>query len=50
MQAGKQRQALPLIRRFNEHSERVLNAALGGQEPPAKRRRLDREGAGEVFA
>ncbi|KAG8985698.1 RNA polymerase II transcription factor B subunit 1, partial [Tulasnella sp. 427] len=43
MQAGKQKQALPLIRRFNEHSERVLNAALGSQEPPAKRRRIDPE-------
>ncbi|KAG8907947.1 RNA polymerase II transcription factor B subunit 1 [Tulasnella sp. 403] len=39
MQAGKQRQALPLIRRFNEHSERLLNTALG-DEPPAKRRRV----------
>lgn len=47
MQAGKQRQALPLIRRFNEHSERVLNAVLGGQEPPAKRRRIDPGAAGE---
>ncbi|KIO32239.1 hypothetical protein M407DRAFT_215073 [Tulasnella calospora MUT 4182] len=47
MQAGKQRQALPLIRRFNEHSERVLNAALGDQEHPAKRRRIDSEVAGE---
>lgn len=28
MQAGKQRGALPLIRRFNQHSERLLNSAL----------------------
>ncbi len=28
MQAGRQRGALPLIRKFNEHSERLLNAAL----------------------
>lgn len=27
MQAGRQRGALPLIRKFNEHSERLLNAA-----------------------
>ncbi|KAG9056445.1 RNA polymerase II transcription factor B subunit 1 [Serendipita sp. 407] len=29
MQAGKQRSSLPLIRKFNEHSERLLNSALG---------------------
>lgn len=28
MQAGRQRGALPLIRKFNEHSERLLNSAL----------------------
>ncbi|KAI5123068.1 hypothetical protein M0805_000502 [Coniferiporia weirii] len=38
MQAGRQRGALPLIRKFNEHSERLLNAAEGS---PSKRRRLD---------
>ena len=27
MQAGKQRGALPLIRKFNEHSERLLKCA-----------------------
>ncbi len=27
MQAGKQRGALPLIRKFNEHSERLLKSA-----------------------
>ncbi|KAG8981540.1 RNA polymerase II transcription factor B subunit 1 [Tulasnella sp. JGI-2019a] len=40
MQAGKQRQALPLIRRFNEHSQRLLDSALGSSEPPSKRRKL----------
>ncbi|KIK97803.1 hypothetical protein PAXRUDRAFT_824572 [Paxillus rubicundulus Ve08.2h10] len=40
MQAGRQRGALPLIRKFNEHSERLLNSALG-QGPPSKRRRTD---------
>ncbi|KAG1832517.1 hypothetical protein EV424DRAFT_1369109 [Suillus variegatus] len=40
MQAGRQRGALPLIRKFNEHSERLLNSALG-EVPPAKRRRID---------
>ncbi|KAG8834705.1 RNA polymerase II transcription factor B subunit 1 [Serendipita sp. 399] len=29
MQAGKQKSSLPLIRKFNEHSERLLNSALG---------------------
>lgn len=28
MQAGKQRASLPLMRRFNEHSERLLDSAL----------------------
>lgn len=28
MQAGRQKAALPLIRRFNEHSERLLKSAL----------------------
>ncbi|KAG1729203.1 uncharacterized protein EDB91DRAFT_1159997 [Suillus paluster] len=40
MQAGRQRGALPLIRKFNEHSERLLNSALG-EVQPAKRRRID---------
>lgn len=40
MQAGRQRGALPLIRKFNEHSERLLNAALG-EGPPTKRRRVE---------
>ncbi|KZV97754.1 hypothetical protein EXIGLDRAFT_811339 [Exidia glandulosa HHB12029] len=40
MQPGKQRAVLPLIRRFNEHSERLLTSALGDL-PPAKRRRVD---------
>ena len=28
MQAGKQRAVLPLIRKFNEHSSRLLNTVL----------------------
>ncbi|KAH8828569.1 hypothetical protein DL96DRAFT_1603756 [Flagelloscypha sp. PMI_526] len=44
MQAGKQKAALPLIRKFNEHSERLLNSALGDL-PSAKRRRLDSSAA-----
>ncbi|EIN11764.1 hypothetical protein PUNSTDRAFT_50633 [Punctularia strigosozonata HHB-11173 SS5] len=39
MQAGRQRATLPLIRKFNEHSERLLKSALG-DEPPSKKRRL----------
>ncbi|KAI0930476.1 hypothetical protein AcW1_009147 [Taiwanofungus camphoratus] len=41
MQAGKQKAVLPLIRKFNEHSGRLLDNALG--EPAAKRRRTDVE-------
>ncbi|KIM31414.1 hypothetical protein M408DRAFT_65050 [Serendipita vermifera MAFF 305830] len=41
MQAGKQKSTLPLIRKFNEHSERLLNSALG-QMKPVKRARLER--------
>ncbi|KAF5325666.1 hypothetical protein D9611_000372 [Ephemerocybe angulata] len=40
MQAGRQKGAIPLIRKFNEHSERLLNSALGDL-PPTKRRRVD---------
>ncbi|KAF8342155.1 uncharacterized protein EI90DRAFT_3032292 [Cantharellus anzutake] len=29
MQAGKRKNAIPIIRRFNEHSERLLESALG---------------------
>ncbi|KAI0063716.1 hypothetical protein BV25DRAFT_1936361 [Artomyces pyxidatus] len=39
MQAGKQRGALPLIRKFNEHSERLLKTSMYGS--PAKRRRVE---------
>ncbi|GLB37585.1 putative TFIIH p62 subunit, N-terminal domain [Lyophyllum shimeji] len=40
MQAGRQKAALPLIRKFNEHSERLLRSALG-EGPPTKRQRLN---------
>ncbi|KAJ7045772.1 hypothetical protein C8F04DRAFT_1025768 [Mycena alexandri] len=40
MIAGRQRGALPLIRKFNEHSERLLNSALG-EVPAAKRQKLN---------
>ncbi|KAL7281728.1 hypothetical protein ACG7TL_005046 [Trametes sanguinea] len=39
MQAGKQKAVLPLIRKFNEHSTRLLDTALGG--PAVKRRRTE---------
>ncbi|KAF9263313.1 hypothetical protein L218DRAFT_959330 [Marasmius fiardii PR-910] len=42
MQPGRQKGALPLIRKFNEHSERLLNSALG-EGPATKRRRVDTE-------
>ncbi|KII92831.1 hypothetical protein PLICRDRAFT_89359 [Plicaturopsis crispa FD-325 SS-3] len=48
MQAGRKRDALPLIRKFNEHSERLLNSALG-DVPPAKRRRTD-SGREELYS
>ncbi|CDZ98159.1 RNA polymerase II transcription initiation/nucleotide excision repair factor TFIIH, subunit TFB1 [Phaffia rhodozyma] len=48
MQAGKQRSSLPLMRRFNEHSEKLLKAIDNGindgiksEEPSGKRPRLD---------
>ncbi|KDQ57793.1 hypothetical protein JAAARDRAFT_687589 [Jaapia argillacea MUCL 33604] len=42
MQAGRQKGVLPLIRKFNEHSERLLKSVLGPDDgPAAKRRRLD---------
>ncbi|EPQ57316.1 hypothetical protein GLOTRDRAFT_115299 [Gloeophyllum trabeum ATCC 11539] len=41
MQAGKQKGVLPLIRKFNEHSERLLKSALGEDGPTTKRRRID---------
>jgi len=40
MQAGKQRGALPLIRKFNEHSERLLKSAMS-LDDTNKRRRVD---------
>jgi transcription initiation factor TFIIH subunit 1 len=40
MQAGRQRATLPLIRKFNEHSERLLKSSLG-DGPASKRRRTD---------
>ncbi|KAF8635215.1 hypothetical protein AX17_003991 [Amanita inopinata Kibby_2008] len=42
MQAGRQKGALPLIRKFNEHSERLLKSALGDVRP-SKRQRTDEE-------
>ncbi|KAL0956420.1 hypothetical protein HGRIS_002568 [Hohenbuehelia grisea] len=42
MQPGRQRGALPLIRKFNEHSERLLNSALG-EASAAKRRKIDKD-------
>ncbi|KAJ7135788.1 hypothetical protein C8R44DRAFT_769020, partial [Mycena epipterygia] len=47
MIAGRQRGALPLIRKFNEHSERLLNSVLG--EPAAKRRKLNTD-ASDTYA
>ncbi|KAN0090726.1 hypothetical protein V8E55_004292 [Tylopilus felleus] len=49
MQAGRQRGALPLIRKFNEHSERLLNSALG-DAPPGKRRRVNGDDGENPFS
>lgn len=43
MRAGRQRGVLPLIRKFNDHSERLLNSTLG-DNPPPKRRRVEDDG------
>ncbi|KAH0827365.1 hypothetical protein J3R83DRAFT_4014 [Lanmaoa asiatica] len=49
MQAGRQRGALPLIRKFNEHSERLLNSAfyLVARDVPRSKRRRVNGGDGE---
>ncbi|KAJ7287846.1 hypothetical protein C8J57DRAFT_1285066 [Mycena rebaudengoi] len=44
MMAGRQRGALPLIRKFNEHSERLLNSALG-EGSAAKRQKIAADGS-----
>ncbi|KAJ3550103.1 hypothetical protein NM688_g5109 [Phlebia brevispora] len=49
MQAGKQKAVLPLIRKFNEHSSRLLNTVLSRGEPATKKRRLE-EGVEERYA
>ncbi|KAF8270272.1 hypothetical protein EI94DRAFT_1798336 [Lactarius quietus] len=41
MQAGKQRGALPLIRKFNEHSNACSSPLCGSTDGTGKRRRLD---------
>ncbi|KAL7415329.1 hypothetical protein BDY24DRAFT_382565 [Mrakia frigida] len=45
MQAGRERASLPLMRRFNEHSEKLLRATTqnpsSADEPAAKRLRTD---------
>lgn len=43
MRAGRQRGVLPLIRKFNDHSERLLNSTLG-DNPLPKRRRVEGDG------
>ncbi|SOV09698.1 related to TFB1 - subunit of RNA polymerase II transcription initiation factor TFIIH [Ustilago sp. UG-2017a] len=43
MRAGAERRTLPLMRRFNDHSQSLLDSALGGQEEQEgrwKRRRI----------
>ena len=45
MRAGSQRGSLPLMRRFNEHSERLLDSALG-KDPTRSRTTIDGGNAG----
>ena len=45
MRAGSQRSSLPLMRRFNEHSERLLDSALG-KDPTRSRTTIDGGNAG----
>ncbi|KAH9022842.1 hypothetical protein EDB85DRAFT_2293116 [Lactarius pseudohatsudake] len=46
-EAGKRRGALPLIRKFNEHSDRLLESAIS-TDGTGKRRRLDSGDASDI--
>ncbi|KAJ1020821.1 hypothetical protein NDA18_005671 [Ustilago nuda] len=52
MRAGAERRTLPLMRRFNDHSQSLLDSALGGQEEHErrwKRRRRIVGGVGQEY-
>jgi len=49
MQAGKQKAVLPLIRRFNEHSERLLKASVGEASAATGRQLRNEEGDGNQY-
>lgn len=51
MRAGAERRTLPLMRRFNDHSQSLLDSALGDQEEQDRRkRRRIVGGVGEEYA
>ncbi|SPO30153.1 related to TFB1 - subunit of RNA polymerase II transcription initiation factor TFIIH [Ustilago trichophora] len=51
MRAGAERRTLPLMRRFNDHSQSLLDSALGDQEEAERRkRRRIVGGVGEEYA
>ncbi|KAJ1021675.1 hypothetical protein NDA16_003811 [Ustilago loliicola] len=51
MRAGAERRTLPLMRRFNDHSQSLLDSALGDQEEEDRRkRRRIVGGVGEEYA
>ncbi|SPO31208.1 related to TFB1 - subunit of RNA polymerase II transcription initiation factor TFIIH [Ustilago trichophora] len=51
MRAGAERRTLPLMRRFNDHSQSLLDSALGDQEEGERRkRRRIVGGVGEEYA
>ncbi|SPO39649.1 related to TFB1 - subunit of RNA polymerase II transcription initiation factor TFIIH [Pseudozyma flocculosa] len=49
MRAGAERRTLPLMRRFNDHSQSLLDSALGEQEEAERRARRVVGGVGEEY-
>lgn len=49
MRAGAERRTLPLMRRFNDHSQSLLDSALGDQEEAERRKRRIVGGVGEEY-
>lgn len=50
MRAGAERRTLPLMRRFNDHSQSLLDSALGDQEEEQRKRRRIVGGVGEEYS
>ncbi|PWN93297.1 hypothetical protein FA10DRAFT_263961 [Acaromyces ingoldii] len=49
MRAGGERKTLPLIRRFNDHSQSLLDSALGEQEEAQRRKRKKTGGVDQEY-